>query len=73
MLFGMLTPEPTLSKRIEPTPRACRASASCAPLPFVPGRSGESQSRSVGPLPAKNTTHGAAPSLAGHAIVEGSE
>ena len=67
----MLTPEPTLSKRIDPTPRACSASASCAPLPFLPGRSGDVQSRSVGPLPAKNTTHGAAPSLAGRAMVEG--
>ena len=71
MLFGMLTPEPTLSKRIDPTPRSCRASASCAPLPFVPGRSGDVQSRSVGPLPAKNTTHGAASSLAGKVMVEG--
>ena len=67
----MLTPEPTLSKRIDPTPRACSASASCAPLPFVPGRSGDVQLRSVGPLPAKNTTHGAGPSLAGSTIVEG--
>ncbi len=67
----MLTPEPTLSKRIDPTPLSCKASASCAPLPFVPGRSGDVQSRSVGPLPAKNTTHGEAPSPAGNAIVEG--
>ena len=71
MLFGMLTPEPTLSKRIDPTPRACRARASWAPLPFVPGRSGDVQLRSVGPLPAKKTTHGVAPSLAGRVIVEG--
>ena len=68
----MLTPEPTLSNRIDPTPRACSASASCAPLPFVPGSSGDVQSRSVGPLPAKNTMHGAAPSPAGSEIVEGS-
>ena len=67
----MFTPEPTLSKRIEPTPRACNSNASCAALPFVPCRSGDVQSRSVGPLPAKNTTPGHAPSLAGSEMVEG--
>ena len=67
----MLTPEPTLSNRMDPTPRACNASASCAALPFLPGSSGEVQSRSVGPLPAKNTMHGAAAADSGRAIVEG--
>ena len=53
------------------TPRDCNSRASWAPLPFVPGRSGDVQFRSVGPLPAKNTRHGTAPSRAGSESVEG--
>src|SRR3954452_13234191 len=68
----MFMPEPTLSKRIDPTPPACSASASWPPLPFVPGRSGDVQLRSVGPLPANNTTHAAALSPAGRQTVDGS-
>src|SRR6516162_1889977 len=50
-------------------PAAANALARSRPLPLVPGRSGEHQSRSVGPLPATRTTAGNGPSPPGRVMV----
>lgn len=50
-------------------PALANASARSRPLPLLPGRSGEHQSPSVGPLPATRTTAGNGPSPSGRVRV----
>src|SRR5664279_2041097 len=69
--FVELAPVPALSNRTTTAPCEASASASSLPLPLVVLISGLFQSRSVGPLPANNTTAGYLPSAPGRTSVPG--